>query len=36
MKLDLFIAEYRSGILATDDITEVRVYISLYITHMDI
>ena len=27
-KLDLFMDEYRSGILATDDITEVRVYIS--------
>ena len=28
MKLDPFIAEYRSGILATDDMAEVRVYIS--------
>ena len=27
-KLDPFMDEYRSGILATDDITEVRVYIS--------
>ena len=28
MKLDLFVDEYCSGILATDDITEVGVYIS--------
>ena len=28
MKLDLFMDEYRCGILATDDITEVGVYIS--------
>ena len=28
MKLDPFMDEYRSGTLATDDITEVRVYIS--------
>ena len=28
MKLDLFKDEYRCGILATDDMTEVRVYIS--------
>ena len=27
-KLDPFIDEYRSGILATDDTTEVRVYTS--------
>ena len=27
-KLDPFMDEYRSGTLATDDITEVRVYIS--------
>ena len=28
MKLDLFMDEYRCGILATDDMTEVGVYIS--------
>ena len=28
MKFDPFVVDYRSGILATDDITEVRVYIS--------
>ena len=28
MKLDPFMDEYRSGALATDDMTEVRVYIS--------
>ena len=28
MKLDLFVVEYHSGILAADDMTEVKVYIS--------
>ena len=28
MKLDLFMDEYRCGILATDDMTDVGVYIS--------
>ena len=28
MKLDLFVDEYRCGILVIDDMTEIRVYIS--------